>query len=131
MTSLVLAGTALANGKAQLSGTVDDDSLATVSLTVAKAGGEPKSVKNVRIKNLLADCDDGETRIELNLSGAAKLDEKRKFEMTYKNDDGKVDLKGKVKADSSKVKGEISGSTIKIAGAGKCEVPNVSFTVKG
>ena len=130
ITSLVLAGSAFAGGKTQLSGTVDDDSLATVNLTVASTGGAPKSVKNVRIKNLLADCGSADARIELNLSGAAKLDEKRKFDMTYQNDDGKVELKGKVKADSSKVKGEISGSTIKIAGAGTCEVPNAKFTAK-
>jgi hypothetical protein len=130
ITSLVLAGSAFAGGKTQLSGTVDEDSLATVNLTVASAGGLPKSVKNVRIKNLLAQCGSSEARIELNLSGAAKLDEKRKFDMTYQNDDGKVELKGKVKADSSKVKAEITGSTIQIAGAGTCKVPNVSITAK-
>lgn len=128
---MVLAGTALADGKSKLSGEVDGDSLATVSLTVSKHRGAPKSVKNVRIKNLLADCGSGQARIELNLSGAAKLDEKRKFNMTYQNEDGKVKLQGKVKGDSSRVKGEISGSTIKIAGAGKCDVPNAMFVAKG
>ena len=134
VTSLVVAGSAFAGGngggKTQLSGTVDDDSLTSVNLTVASTGGVPKSVKNVRIKNLLADCGSSSARIELNLSGAAKLDEKRKFDMTYQNDDGKVELKGKVKSNSSKVKGEISGSTIEIAGAGTCQVPNADFTVK-
>ena len=132
VTSLVLAGSAFAGGgnRTKLSGTVDNDSLATVKLAVANNEGAPKSVKNVRIKNLLADCGSGEARMELHLSGAAKLDERRKFDMTYKNDDGKVELQGKVKKNSRKVKGKISGSTIKIAGAGKCEVPNAKFVVK-
>ncbi len=127
---MVFAGSALADGKSKLSGQVDGDSAASVSLAVVKKSGAPKSVKNVRIKNLLADCGSREARIELNLSGAAKLNSKRKFEMVYKNEDGKVKLQGKVKADASRVKGEISGSTIKIAGAGKCDVPNASFVVK-
>jgi len=129
-TSLVLAGSALADGKTKLTGTVEDDALASVSLTVVKQGGGPKSIKNVRVRNLLTDCDEGEARIELNLSGAAKVDSKRKFDMTYSDGQSKVTLSGKVKADGSKVVGELSGSTVEIGDVGECDVPNAEFKVK-
>lgn len=130
LTSLVFAASAFADGKVRLSGPVEEDSAASVKLTVIKHGGAPKSVKNVRIKNLLANCEHGEARIELNLSGAAKVDSRRKVHMVYADGDSKVVLDGKVKADSSKVVGAIHGSTVHIDGAGDCKVPNVSFKAK-
>ena len=130
VTSLALATSAFADGKTRLSGDINGDSLASVNLTVVKQGGGPKAIKNVRIKNLLADCSKGEARIELNLSGAAKLNSKRKFDMTYSDGKSKVTLAGKVKRNSKKVKAKLSGSTVEIAGAGKCDVPNVDFKLK-
>jgi hypothetical protein len=130
LASLVCAASAFADGKVKLSGTINEDSAASVKLTVVKQDRAPKSVKNVRIKNLLAHCDKGEARIELNLSGAAKLDSHRKFHMTYADGDSKVVLDGKVKADGSKVVADVSGSSVHIDGAGDCKVPNVSFKAK-
>ena len=83
-----------------------------------------------RIKNLLANCDKGEARIELKLSGAAKVNSQRKIHMVYADGKSKVVLDGKVRADSTKVVGEISGSEVHVDGAGDCKVPNVSFKAK-
>jgi hypothetical protein len=130
LTSLVFATSALADGKVTLSGTIEQDSAASVKLTVVKQDRAPKSVKNVRIKNLLANCDNGEARITLNLSGAAKVNSRRKIHMVYADGKSKVVLDGKVKADGSKVVADISGSTVHIDGAGDCKVPNVSFKAK-
>jgi 3'-phosphoadenosine 5'-phosphosulfate sulfotransferase len=128
--SLTFAATAFAGGKVTLSGPVEEDPAASVKLVVVKDGGAPKSVKNVRIKNLRTNCERGKARIELNLSGAAKVNDRRKFHMAYVDGKSKVVLDGKVRADSKKVVGEISGSSVHVDGAGDCKIPNRSFKAK-
>ena len=130
MASLTFAATALADRKVTLSGPVEEDPAAKVKLVVVKEDGAPKSVKNVRIKNLLTNCEKGEARIELNLSGAAKLNSRRKFHMNYVDGKSKVVLDGKVREDGKRVVGEISGSTVHVRGSGDCKIPNVSFKAK-
>ena len=129
---LVVASTAMAasSRKVHQSGSVKGDSGAGVRLVVIKAGGAPKSVKNVKFKNLSSDCSNGKARIRLKLSGAARVDEKRKFETTYKSGKTKVTLEGKVKRDGSRVHGSIKGTTVPISGVGRCEVPSVEFTTR-
>ncbi len=128
--SLTFAATAFADGKVTLSGPIEEDPAASVKLVVVKQGGAPKSVKNVRIKNLLVNCDNGDARIALSLSGAAKVEERRKIRKVYVDGKSKVVLEGKVKADSTKVVADISGSEVQVDGAGDCKVPNVSFKAK-
>jgi hypothetical protein len=129
---LLAASTALAAGSKQVpqTGKVDGDSQASAQLVVIKQGGAPKSVKNLKLKDLLSNCTNGEARISLRLSGAAKVDDNGKFEKTYVDGSTKIKFEGKVKRDSSRVHASISGTTIKITGAGRCDVPNVEFTTK-
>ncbi len=130
--ALLAASTAMAAGakKVHQDGSVKGDSGASVELVVIKSGGVSKSVKNVKLKNLRSSCSDGSVRIKLKLWGAAKVDENRKFEKIYKNGKSKVKLEGRVKRDGSRVHGSIKGTTIRIAGAGRCDVPSVEFTAK-
>ena len=130
MASLTFAATAFADGRVKLTGPIKEDPAAKVKLVVVKDAGAPKAVKNIRIKNLLTNCEKGEARIELDLTGAAKLNSKRKFHMTYVDGKSKVVLDGKVREDSRRVVGDISGSTVRVRGAGDCRIPNVSFTAK-
>ena len=116
--------------KVHQDGSVKGDSGASVQLVLIKSGGAPKSVKNVKFKNLHSSCSNGAVRIKLKLSGAAKVDQNRKFEKTYKNGNSKVKLEGKVKRDGSRVHGSIKGTTVRIGGAGRCDVPSVEFTTK-
>lgn len=131
--ALLVASTAIAAGSRKLPqrGSVDGDAKASARLTVIKQGGAPKSVRNVRFKHLRADCRRGATRIELRLSGPAQVDSRRRFEKVYR--DGrrhKVTLEGKVRRDGKRVRGEIRGTTIRVDGAGRCDVPSVEFTTK-
>jgi hypothetical protein len=130
---LLAASTAFAAGSKKIpqTGNVDGDSQASVRLVVIKQGGAPKSVKNVKLRDLASNCTNGEARISLRLFGrAARVDAARKFEKTYSDGKSKVKFEGKVKRDGSGVHASISGTTIKIAGAGRCDVPNIEFTTK-
>ena len=129
---LLAASTALAadSKKVHQTGNADRDSQTTVELVVIKQGGAPTSVKNVKFRDLLANCASGKERIELRLSGAAKVDAKRKFEKIYGSGKSQIQLKGKIKRDGSRVHASISGTTVKIAGAGRCDVPDTEFTTK-
>lgn len=129
---LLATSTAAAAGgkKVKESGSVKGDSGAEVRLVVIKSGGAPKSVKHLTFKNLRTNCSNGKARMKMELYGAAKVGENRKFAHTYKLGKDKVKLEGKVKADGSRVHGSIRGKTIKISGAGRCDVPSAEFTAK-
>ncbi len=130
---LLAASTAIAAGskKVQQTGKVNGDSQASVQLVVIKQGGAAKSVKNVKVKDLSSNCTSGQARITLRLyGGAAKVDARRKFEKTYVYGSSKFKFEGKVKRDGSRVHASIGGKTVEIAGAGRCEVPNIEFTTK-
>jgi len=130
--SLMLAGPALGGDarKLTLRGGVEGDAGARARLTVVKRGGEPRSVRNVQLRNLRVDCGDDSTRIKLFLSGAAKLDEGRRFEKTYEDGRSRVKLEGKVRRDGRRVAAQISGSTIEVSGEGRCKVPDRTFIAR-
>jgi hypothetical protein len=129
---LLAASGAVAAGttKTKQDGKVNGDSKASVRLVVISKAGAPKSVKNLRLRNLKADCTTGKARIKLRLSGAAKVNERRKFANTYRSGTGTVDLSGKVKRDSSRVHATIGHATLQVPGFGACDLPKTEFTTR-
>jgi hypothetical protein len=111
-------------------GSVKGDSGASAHLVLLKSGSTLKSVKNVKFKDLRTSCNSGTERITLKLTGAAKIDENRRFKRTYVDGKSKIKLEGKVKSDGSRVHGSIKGTTIRTAGIGRCDVPSIEFTTK-
>ena len=129
----ITSGSALAAGAKKLpqSGPVDQDSGASVELVVLKKDGAPKSVKGIKIKDLLADCDVGERRITLKLFGAAKVED-GVIGRDYGSDDQTlIRIKGTVAANGKSVSAQIKGakdSAVPISGAGNCAIPKFTFT---
>ncbi len=130
---LLAASTALAanSRKVHQAGDVKGDHRASVRLVVITKSGAPKSVKNVRFKKLLLSCPDGKKRVRMRLyGGAAKVNGKRRFKKTYGHGDSQIQLKGRVRRDGSRVHASIKGTTVTIAGVGRCDVPMTEFTTK-
>lgn len=133
VTGLLAASSALAadSKKVPQVGDVDGDSHASVELVVISKDGAPKSVKNVRFGNLRSSCPGGRARISMRLFGhAAKVNGKRKFKQTYGEGNSEIQLEGKVKRDGSRVHASVEGTTVNIAGVGRCAVPKTEFTTK-
>jgi len=130
--SLTLAGSALAGDarKLTLRGGVEGDAGARARLTVVKQGGEPRSVRNVQLRNLRVDCGDDSDRIKLLLSGAAKLNDQREFERAYSDGRSTVRLEGKVREDGRRVAAQIRGTSIEVSGSGRCKVPDRTFIAR-
>lgn len=129
---VVATGSALADDSRTISqrGDVSGDARASVRLVVVVADGAPKSVKNVRFKDLRMHCTKGKARVDLNLSGAAKLRADRTFETVYGEGRSRVKLAGKVRRDGRRVAGQLSGRKIRVSGVGRCRVPEVEFVTK-
>lgn len=130
--ALLATSSALAAGTKRVSqtGSVKGDAAAVVELAVVKADGAPNRVANVRFKHLRTSCSKGTARIKLRLLGTVKVDGDREFANTYGTGKSKVRLEGKVSRDSSRVRGSIEGTTVRIDGAGRCDVPSAEFTTK-
>lgn len=110
-------------------GVVDGDPEAVVKLAVAKKEGAPSSVRGIRFKDLLAECDTGEEQIALELTGPAPVAADGSFERAYGEEKtGLVRVKGTVSRDGKSVDGELRGTTIESGSAGTCEIPSVSFS---
>jgi len=128
---LLAASAALAANarKVPQAGGVKGDAQASVRLVVITKSGAPKSVKNLRFKDLLFSCPDGPARVRMRLyGGAARVNAKRKFMKTYGDGNSRIQLKGKVRRDGSRVHASINGTTVRIAGVGRCDVPKIEFT---
>jgi hypothetical protein len=134
MIALAATTSALAAGgsrKLDLTGEIKDDTAASIKLVVVKKDRVPTTVKNVRVNDVTADCQNGPAQIDLSLSGKAPVDpETRKISKTFANEDSEILLQGKVKRDGTKVKGKITGDDIETGAQGRCDIPKIRFKAK-
>lgn len=123
--SIALTGSALAAGSQRIPqhGKVKGDARASVRLVVIREGGAPKSVKSVKFNDLRMSCSRGPARVDLDLSGTARVRPDRTFAIAY-GENKQVRLKGRVRSDSKRVVAFLRGTSIRTTGAGRCQVPD-------
>jgi hypothetical protein len=133
---LALAGVAVAAKTLKHSGSIVGDPESKVKLAVVKSDGKPRAVRNMRFRNVLADCKQGDRRIDITPDRSpVKLSKRGRFNETYEvgSDKSELNVRGRVKRRGKRVTGKLDSEYFTVAtdmGNARCRVVDLAFRTR-